>query len=56
MLRSPSRASVTPVKPAWIMVAAATPLRAPMPLKSKAFSMCSGSRTQLHAPDTCCTP
>ena len=36
------------------IVAAITPLRAPMPAKSNAFSMWSRSFTQLHSPDTCC--
>ena len=31
-----------------------TPLRAGMPPKSKAFSMCSVSRCQLHTPEVCC--
>ena len=36
------------------MVAAATPLRAGMPPKSKAFSTCSPSRIQHEIPDACC--
>ena len=54
MLCSPSRTSATPVNPACTIVAAATPLRAPMPAKSNAFSMWSSSRVQLQRPDTCC--
>ena len=53
-LCSPSSTSHTPVNPICAMIAAVTPLRAPMPEKSKAFSTCSGSRTQLHRPETCC--
>ena len=53
-LCSPSSTSGTPVKPACAMSAAVTPLRAPMPAKSNAFSTCSVSRSQLHSPDTCC--
>ena len=34
-------------------MAAVTPLRAPMPEKSNAFSTCSASRTQLQTPETC---
>jgi len=52
-LCSPSSTSHTPLKPICAMTAAVTPLRAPMPEKSKAFSTCSASRTQLHTPDTC---
>ena len=36
------------------IVTAVTPLRAPMPAKSKAFSTWSSSPTQLHRPETCC--
>ena len=35
------------------MVAAVTPLRAPMPPKSKAFSTCSWSRSQYGTPEAC---
>ena len=51
----PLSGSSTAVKPAATMVAAATPLRAPMPPKSNAFSMCSWSRDQNATPDACCT-
>ena len=53
-LCSPSSTSHTPVNPICAMIAAVTPLRAPMPEKSKAFSTCPASRTQLHMPETCC--
>ena len=46
ILRRRSRESSTPVKPDATMVAAVTPLRAPMPPKSNAFSTCSRSRSQ----------
>jgi hypothetical protein len=35
------------------MVAAVTPLRAGMPAKSNAFSLCSSSRAQVAMPDAC---
>src|SRR5437899_9515885 len=53
-LCSPSRTSGTPVNPDCAMMAAVTPLRAPIPEKSNAFSTCSRSRSQLQTPDTCC--
>src|SRR5262249_22906016 len=49
----PLMKSSTPVKPDAIMVAAVTPLRAPMPPKSKAFSTCSRSRSQYGTPEAC---
>ena len=52
-LCSPSRTLGTPEKPIWTIVAAVTPLRAPMPAKSKAFSTCSSSPTQAQRPETC---
>ena len=50
-LSAPENTSSTPVPPACTRSAAVTPLRAGMPPKSNAFSMCSVSRCQEAMPE-----